>query len=56
MLYAVRNACVHGDFDDPCSIENNDLLQSAFELLHTLLLEYLALVKGEGAKTTKLHP
>ncbi len=41
MLYAVRNSCVHGEFDEPNSMETNDLLQAAFECLHLLILEYL---------------
>jgi hypothetical protein len=49
ILYQVRCACIHGDFVDPGSLENNDLFQASYEFLYALLSSFL------GRKTSELH-
>lgn len=49
ILYQIRNSCVHGDFIDPGSVENNDLFQAAYEFLYRLLALFL------GEQPSNLH-
>jgi hypothetical protein len=46
ILHQIHNACVHGSFEDPANIENNDLFQAAYEFLFRLLTYYLGDTPG----------
>lgn len=49
IVYQIRCACIHGDFNNPGSVENNDLFQATYEFLYRLLSLFL------GEQPSDLH-